>query len=111
VCPSVKVGSNTSTLALRVVKDDENGTRAWGYNWVTRSPEDTNIETCSYRLGFNERASTMLRNKIIVLKSKKVQTALSNLTEKCGTTFKVGYGTKDAALSMMLRKVYPTPKI
>jgi hypothetical protein len=33
--PRVEAGSNTSTVALRVVGGDEKGTRAWGYNWAT----------------------------------------------------------------------------
>jgi hypothetical protein len=31
----VEAGSNTSTVALRVVGGDEKETNAWGYNWAT----------------------------------------------------------------------------
>jgi hypothetical protein len=38
-------GSNTSTVALRVVEDDEEGTRCLGYNWATLSLGDINADT------------------------------------------------------------------
>jgi hypothetical protein len=34
--PPVEAGSNTSTVALRVVGGDEKGTQCLGYNWTTQ---------------------------------------------------------------------------
>jgi hypothetical protein len=53
--PRVEAGSNTSTVALRVVGGDEKGTQwkpsAWGYNWVTLFLGDINTGTWPSRLG------------------------------------------------------------
>jgi hypothetical protein len=46
----VEVGSNTSTVALRVVGGDEKGTSAWGYNWATLFLVDINRGTWPSRL-------------------------------------------------------------
>jgi hypothetical protein len=36
----VEAGSNTSTVALRVVEGDEKGTRSWGRKWTNLSLGD-----------------------------------------------------------------------
>jgi hypothetical protein len=47
---SVEVGSNTSTITLRVVGGDEKGTQCLGYNWDTLFLGDINIGTGHSRL-------------------------------------------------------------
>jgi hypothetical protein len=47
----MEAGSNTSTIALRVVEDDGKGTRCQGYKWATLSLEDIDVDTWSSRLG------------------------------------------------------------
>jgi hypothetical protein len=49
--PRVEAGSNTSTVALRVVGDDEKEPSAWGYNRANHFLGDTNTETWPSRLG------------------------------------------------------------
>jgi hypothetical protein len=45
LAPRVQAGSNTSTVALRVVGRDEKGTQCLGYNWATLFLEDINMGT------------------------------------------------------------------
>jgi hypothetical protein len=49
--PSVEAGSNTSIVALQVVRGDENGTQCLRYNWVTLFMGDINTRTSPSRLG------------------------------------------------------------
>jgi hypothetical protein len=44
--PRVEVGSNTSTVALRVVGGDEKERSAWRYNWATLLLGNINTGTC-----------------------------------------------------------------
>jgi hypothetical protein len=46
----VEAGSNTSTVALRVVRGDERKPGAWGYNWATLFLRDINMGTWPSRL-------------------------------------------------------------
>jgi hypothetical protein len=41
----MEVGSDTSTIALRVIGDDEKGTQCWGYDW---QPGLTGWESLEY---------------------------------------------------------------
>jgi hypothetical protein len=43
--PRVEANSNTSTVALRVVRGNEKGTQCWGYNWATVFLGDINTGT------------------------------------------------------------------
>jgi hypothetical protein len=47
----VEAGPNTSTVALRVVGGDENGTQCLGCNWATLFLGDINMGTWPSRLG------------------------------------------------------------
>jgi hypothetical protein len=47
----VEAGSNTSSIALRVVGGDENGTQCLGYKWVILFLGDINTGTWPSRLG------------------------------------------------------------
>jgi hypothetical protein len=47
----VKAGSNTYTVALRVVGGDKKEPSAWGYNWDTLFLGDKNTRTWPYSLG------------------------------------------------------------
>jgi hypothetical protein len=47
----VEAGSSASTVALRVVGGDENGTQCLGYNWATLFLGDINTGTGPSRLG------------------------------------------------------------
>jgi hypothetical protein len=49
--PRVEAGSNTSTVALRVVGGDEKEPNAWGYNWATLFLGDLNTGTWRSRWG------------------------------------------------------------
>jgi hypothetical protein len=46
-----RAGSNTSTVALRVVGGDEREPGAWGYKWTTLLLTDINTGTWPSRLG------------------------------------------------------------
>jgi hypothetical protein len=55
---------------------------AWGYNWATLSLGDINTETCSSRLGVgHKKLMTLPCKKIIVAKTKDVETRRSNSQE------------------------------
>jgi hypothetical protein len=47
----MEAGSNTSTVALRVVRGDEMEPSAWVYNRATLFLVDVNKGTCPSRLG------------------------------------------------------------
>jgi hypothetical protein len=47
----VEAGSNSSTVALRIVGGDEKGTQCLGYNWATLFLGDINRGTWPSRLG------------------------------------------------------------
>jgi hypothetical protein len=47
----LEVGSNTSTVALRVMGGEKRGTQCWGYNWTTLFLWDINTATWPSRLG------------------------------------------------------------
>jgi hypothetical protein len=49
--PRVKAGSNTSTVALRVVGGDEKETQCLGVNWATLFLRDIDTGTWPSRLG------------------------------------------------------------
>jgi hypothetical protein len=49
--PRVEAGSNTSTVALQVVGDDEIEPGAWGYNWAMLFIGDINTGTYPSKLG------------------------------------------------------------
>jgi hypothetical protein len=51
VISRVEAGSNTSTVALRVVEGDEKGTRFWGYHWVILILGYINTGTWPTRMG------------------------------------------------------------
>jgi hypothetical protein len=46
----MRAGSNTSTVALRVVGGDEKGIQCLGINWATLFLGDTNTRTLPFRL-------------------------------------------------------------
>jgi hypothetical protein len=47
----VEAGSNTSTVALRVVGGEEREPSVWGYNWATLFLGDINTGTWPSKLG------------------------------------------------------------
>jgi hypothetical protein len=86
----VEVGSNTSTVALRIVEGHENGTRYLGvYNWAILSLGDINRGTWSSRLGVSRKVDDLaLQKENNVAKSKDVETGRSlreSFKERCGS--------------------------
>jgi hypothetical protein len=60
----VEAGSNTSTVALRVIGSDEKGpSSAWGYNWVTLFLGD--INTGAWRLRWRGPAAVVNDRPIV----------------------------------------------
>jgi hypothetical protein len=57
----------------RVIEGDGKGPSGWGYNWATISLGDIHSEILFSRLGLNARLKILLRENIIVAKSKELK--------------------------------------
>jgi hypothetical protein len=90
--PRVEADYNVPIVALQVVQGDDNGIRRLGYNWVTLSLGDINIQTSFSRLGVGQKADDLAPQKYYCCKIQKSENRMVSFETNLAETSKEGNG-------------------